>query len=202
MKRVHLEKSSKCPNFIGSWFIDPPSLCDGIIKFFENNPALHKRGSSGAGNPNDDVKKSTDLSVRPIETEQKSHAVLKDYLSCLYDCYLDYLEIWPFLKKGPLRLEMGTFNIQRYLHGDHFQQMHAERTNLGDCHRVLAWMTYLNTVSDGGSTSFLHYDIDIKPEQGRTLIWPADWTHAHCGNIINSGTKYIITGWLHFPDSA
>ena len=67
-------------------------------------------------------------------------------------------------------------------------------------HRVLAWMTYLNDVEDGGSTSFHHYDLDVKPEKGKTLIWPADWTHAHSGKVVNSGTKYIITGWMHCTD--
>ena len=38
----------------------------------------------------------------------------------------------------------------------------------------------------------------IKPEKGRTLIWPAEWTHAHCGEIVESNKKYIITGWFEF----
>ena len=60
-------------------------------------------------------------------------------------------------------------------------------------------MTYLNDVEDGGNTYFTHYDLKIKPEIGKTLIWPAEWTHAHCGEVLNSGVKYIITGWMHFP---
>ena len=36
-------------------------------------------------------------------------------------------------------------------------------------------------------------------EVGKTLIWPAEWTHAHMGDVLKSGTKYIITGWMHFP---
>ena len=42
--------------------------------------------------------------------------------------------------------------------------------------------------------------IKIKPETGKTLIWPAEWTHAHRGSVLNGGEKYIITGWLHFTD--
>jgi hypothetical protein len=60
-------------------------------------------------------------------------------------------------------------------------------------------MTYLNDVEDGGSTYFSHYDLDVQPQRGMTLIWPAEWTHAHSGRILNSGVKYIITGWMHFP---
>jgi prolyl 4-hydroxylase len=67
-------------------------------------------------------------------------------------------------------------------------------------HRVLAWMTYLNDVEEGGSTYFQHYDIDIQPKKGLTLLWPAEWTHAHRGNVLKMGQKYIITGWLHFGE--
>ena len=71
--------------------------------------------------------------------------------------------------------------------------------SLASSHRVLAWMTYLNTVEDGGSTLFPHYNLEIKPKRGQTLIWPAEWTHAHCGDVVERGSKYIITGWMHFP---
>ena len=59
-------------------------------------------------------------------------------------------------------------------------------------------MTYLNNVEDGGTTNFEYYDIKVKPEIGKTLIWPAEWTHAHTGSILKSGTKYIVTGWIQF----
>ena len=65
-------------------------------------------------------------------------------------------------------------------------------------HRLFAWMTYLNDVDDGGQTCFSHYGIKINPETGKTLIWPAEWTYAHTGEILKSGTKCIVTGWLHF----
>ena len=40
------------------------------------------------------------------------------------------------------------------------------------------------------------YGLEIKPKKGLTLIWPAEWTHAHKGNILHSGSKYIVTGWM------
>ena len=61
-----------------------------------------------------------------------------------------------------------------------------------------ASLLYAN-VDDGGQTNFSHYGIKIKPETGKTLIWPAEWTHAHTGEVLKSGTKYIVTGWIHFP---
>ena len=63
----------------------------------------------------------------------------------------------------------------------------------------VAFMTYLNDDFEGGKTSFTHHNIDIEPKIGKTLIWPAEWTHAHKGNIVESGIKYIATGWIHLP---
>jgi uncharacterized membrane protein len=66
-------------------------------------------------------------------------------------------------------------------------------------HRIFAWMTYLNDVNQGGETCFEHFDLKVKPITGQTLIWPAEWTHAHKGEVLLKGNKYIITGWMHFP---
>ena len=116
----------------------------------------------------------------------------------LYECHKDYLKQWPFITTFAEKIEIGRFNMQRYLPGDHFQKIHTERFSLDTLHRIFAFMTYLNDVDvdDGGSTYFSHYDLEVQPQKGLTLIWPAEWTHAHRGNILKSGSKYIITGWM------
>ena len=97
-------------------------------------------------------------------------------------------------------MEIGTFNLQKYSPGGHFSAVHTERGSSSTMHRVLAFMTYLNDVEEGGETSFHYYDINVQPKKGKTIIWPAEWTHAHKGNTLDAGAKYIITGWMHFPD--
>jgi len=52
----------------------------------------------------------------------------------------------------------------------------------------------------GGETYFSHYDINVKPKKGLTIIWPAEWTHAHRGNILLGESKYMLTGWMSFPE--
>lgn len=198
MKRVEINVSHAIPHFIGCWQIEPLSLCDRLIGFFENHPELQTRGQT-AGGVNPRAKQSTDMAIRPRELAQDSHQPLREYLDALFACHRDYLEQWPFLKSVIPRVDISSFNIQRYDPGGHFQKVHSERTTVGTSHRVLAWMTYLNDVEDGGATHFVHQNLDVQPEKGKTLIWPAEWTHAHAGKVLNSGTKYIITGWMHFP---
>ncbi len=198
MQRLNLDAENKAPHFIGSWLIEPDSLCEELVKFFEDNKAKQRKGSTGSG-VDHEAKQSSDLTIKPIDTNLVTHTAVRRYIDLLFKCYSDYLEMWPFLKENFSRVDIGPFNIQRYLTGEHFRKVHAEREGLQTSHRVFAFMTYLNTVEDGGATEFVHYGLNVKPRCGQTLIWPAEWTHAHCGNIINSGTKYIITGWLHFP---
>ena len=196
MKRLKLESDQI--NFIGIWNLENDDLCKNITNFFETNIDLQKDGTTGDGKKTE-LKKTTDINIHPNNLKEEKFLHIKEYIKTLHNCYLDYQEQWPFLKDKINTVDIPTFNIQRYNPGDHFSHIHTERSSLNSLHRVFAWMTYLNNVDDGGNTHFTHYDLKIKPEIGKTLIWPAEWTHAHCGEILNSGVKYIITGWMHFP---
>ena len=112
--------------------------------------------------------------------------------------FFDYLSKYENKKYVvDFNVNIGAFNIQKYNTKGHYNRIHCERDGIASSHKLLAWMTYLNDVEDGGETVFVNQNIEVKPEIGKTLIWPADWTHAHTGEIVNSGSKYIITGWMH-----
>ena len=190
--------SNKSPNFIGSWNIENDKLCNEIIKFFEENKSMQRVGITATGyDPK--IKKTIDMVIQPSDLKNKKYSLFNSYFNLLKDCFLDYRNQYPFLKhKFFNRTHIGNFNVQKYNSGDHFSHLHSERVSLDSLHRLFAWMTYLNNVDDGGTTNFEYYDIKVKPEIGKTLIWPAEWTHAHKGSILKSGTKYIITGWIQF----
>ena len=197
-KRAELDKSDLTPNFIGSWVMET-LICDQIIAYYEKNKEKEAQGSTGHGIINLETKNRRDISVSPKELNLKGNEIFNKYFENLFEFYKDYNKQWPFLASIISKLEIGSFNIGKYIKGQHFQKIHTERANLGSLHRLLAFMTYLNDVEDGGSTYFSHYDLDIKPKKGLTIIWPSEWTHAHRDNIVNSGLKYVITGWLTFP---
>ena len=198
MQRLDLQKSNKNPNFIGSWKIDPVSLCDDLISYFELHQESQSKGSTISG-VDLNLKNSTDITINPNEINSNGNEIFNKYFRSLFECHKDYLMQWPFLSEIAENIEIGRFNLQRYQRGEHYQKLHTERSNLGSLHRVLAWMTYLNDVEEGGETFFSNYDIEVKPKKGQTLIWPAEWTHAHKGKVIKKGSKYIITGWMNFP---
>ena len=197
---IRLNKKIDQTNFIGSWLISNNTLLDNIINFFEENSHLHNQGAIDKGIILNE-KKTTDLTINPIDLKKKEYLIINQYFEELFDCYIDYRNQWSFLKDTIKILDIPSFNIQRYLPGDHFSKIHTERSSTSTTHRVFAWMTYLNDVQDehGVKTNFTHFGIKKKTEKGKTLIWPAEWTHAHSGEVLTEGKKYIITGWMCFP---
>ena len=198
MVKRHDIKTTSQNNFIGCWNIDK-DICNKIITYYENNPSQIKEGETG-GKIKKEVKLSEDISVQPRMLQEESHKIFLDYMNILKQCYQDYIIQWPELQNLFSSIEVSSFNIQKYYPGGHLKKYHMERTNILTSSRIFAWMTYLNTVEEGGTTDFLYYDLSIKPEIGKTIIWPAEWTHAHRGDVVSKGLKYIITGWFHLSD--
>ena len=199
MKKVFIKTNNLNPHFIGSWNLEPSSICEDLINYFELNLVKQKKGITTDG-VDTNQKDSIDITIKPKEIILPGNEAFKAYFEKLFECYKNYIEEWPFLEDLSQKLEIGSFNLQRYKPGQHFKAIHTERISIDSSHRVFAFMTYLNDVEEGGSTYFSHYDIEIQPRKGLTLIWPAEWTHAHRGNILREGSKYIITGWICFAN--
>jgi len=199
MLRLDLPKQNECPNFIGSWMIEPESVCDEIISYFESNKSKQRQGVMSGGKDLE-MKNTIDLMLTPKELLLSGNECFSTYFSALFKCYSDYAMQWPFLNEFAKELQIGQFNIQRYERNQHFQKVHTERSGIPTLHRLFTWMTYLNDVApkDGGATVFTHYGLEFQPKKGQTLIWPAEWTHAHKGSVLRGNSKYIITGWMHF----
>ena len=119
------------------------------------------------------------------------HARLMDYTKRYRENHpqVDYINKW--------YLDI-TYNLQKYDPGGGYFGNHCESDGYGCMHRMLVWMIYLNTVTDGGGTRFDNYDRIVDAVQGRLVIWPAFLTHHHHGIMSKTQTKMIATGWFHF----
>ena len=83
----------------------------------------------------------------------------------------------------------------------HYRKWHSENHPGGEpsaLRRVLFFILYLNTVSEGGETDFRHQHLRIRPKKGRLVIAPCAFTHTHRGNVPQSGDKFIATSWVSF----
>ena len=195
MKRQAIAFGKYNPNFIGSWMIEQDELCNQMINYFDENFLKQKAGETTKG-LNKEAKDRTDITILPKLFANDSSSIFHNYFDSLAACLKDYGEQWPFIRQSIEFFDIRSFNLAKYEKGQHFGVIHCERT-FSTLDRELAFTTYLSENIDGGSTYFSHYDIEITPKKGQTLIWPAMWTHAHKGNIVKDGSKYIVTGWFN-----
>jgi len=169
-------------------------LCDDLIDFYHEHQDYHTSGIIGSNYKDKDCKDSTDLMVN---RQNVDIPVIGEYLTHLEDCIAQYMKKYPSTKKLFKFGLLEPFIIQHYKVGGGFKKDHCERVGIFDftIKRVLVFMTYLNDVVDGG-THFKYFNHTEKATKGKTIIWPADWTHTHRGQISNTQEKIIATGWF------
>lgn len=186
-------------HFFGCWEHEDPSWCDDLIEFHSRCDYIEKMSGTvydtrvGKGIIDKTRKNSLDLSV-PL---QISDPAIVHYRNLLQECFYLYTVKFPAADATSPWMMTEPFNIQYYPAGGGFFTWHSERTtgSAPAVYRHLVFMTYLNTVEDGGETEFFHQNVKIKPIKGHTLIWPADWTYRHRGIPAPTQEKYIATGW-------
>jgi hypothetical protein len=125
--------------------------------------------------------------------------ILKTYLEGLATVKNKYIKKYIYVDKEQEPWSLNPdIKIQKYKPKEYYKAWHSELDGLiRRQKRILVFTTYLNTISEGGETEFFYQKQKIKPVQGKTIIFPAYWTHTHRGNITNE-TKYIITGWYTY----
>jgi hypothetical protein len=108
-----------------------------------------------------------------------------------------------YLVQFPKQFGYEQFRMKKYEPNDKDEfGTHTDVGSYGTARRFLAFLWYLNTVEVGGETTF---GLDVsKPSfvipavQGRVLMFPPLWTHVHRGCKPISGSKYIVSGYLHY----
>lgn len=90
---------------------------------------------------------------------------------------------------------MDATKVQATNPGEGFHRWHYDGAGFLTQGRQFVIITYLNDDFEGGETEFLYQGVRVKPEKGKTVIFPASYTHVHRGNPPIGGTKYIATTW-------
>ena len=175
--------------------------CEDIIAYFEKNKKNHSSGGiflDGEHKIDTNYKVSTDISVN-VNTARLIPA-LRTLLDKLDECLVKYLTYYKLF--GGSLYHFDFFNIQKYNPSEGFFEWHYEADIYHQTNRQLVWMVYLNDIdmlNDGGGTKFSHQNWVEAATVGKILIWPAYFTHEHKGQISNTKTKYIATGWFNSP---
>ena len=189
---------NKKNNFIAGWYLDNPKIYDDLVETFEG--AEKYVGRIG---PNREIIKKDKDSSDIAFYQDTSHPAVQAYMKKLFLATEAYKKLYPWSSSQHAAWKIiERVNIQRYLPTQGYHVFHFERGDgLSTSARHLTFMTYLNTINDGGETEFYHQKFKAKPKKGLTLIWPADWTCTHKGIPSPTETKYIITGWYSYLES-
>ena len=180
-------------NFICGYYCDP-DMCDRLLEFYEKSP-VKVQGTFGKNLVDPMIKQCSEIYIFPPCDYTETY---------LREAALQYVQKYPWAANAGENWNVSsTIKIQHYKPGEGYHAWHTERSSatMPFATRHLVFMTYLNTVTDGGDTEFYHQRIKIRPEKGLTLIWPADWTFMHRGVISRTQDKYIITGWYNYITS-
>jgi hypothetical protein len=187
--------------FIGGWYISH-DICDKLIEWYHDNKkyqvdgVVYNQNFEGGFAIDPSYKESTEIGI----SHENGDYPINQYRVWQQRVLDAYIREYPDSNNLLDAFNINeAFNLQHYAPTQGFKQLHAERTGVKMSKRVLVFMTYLNDVP-GGGTQFPSQSFTAPAEKGLTLIWPAEWTHAHVGQISPTNDKYIITGWYSFNE--
>lgn len=113
----------------------------------------------------------------------------------IINSYLNYL---PYRESDNLKSKFKKgytpdSKISKYIEGDDFY-WHDDGTKKFEDNviwtRNISSITYLNDDYEGGETEF-SCGLIVKPEVGKTVVFPSNWCYPHQGRKIIKGIKYL-----------
>ena len=174
-------------------------LCNDMINLFEHEDRLYP-GVTSSG-LNTDIKDTTDFmitnggtrwnKINKLLSKELNNNVIQYIKKCSNMVHSNY-QIFgtDYLSSETMQLQKYEKNVGKYVyHQDGLCDFTKRKI------RKLTFLWYLNNVEEGGETEFWS-KYSIKPEAGKLVLFPADWTFPHTGKVPISNDKYIITGWL------
>ncbi len=176
--------------------------CNPLIEHFHNHEDECDDGvifSSSGKEVNKDIKNTKDLTfaVSSLKIDNYLGNLFRPTFNCLSQALSLYCDKYKIDKQVTVS---NLFNLQYYTKGQHFKQFHYEHSYKHH-RRILVWMIYLNDVPEGGRTLFPYQNYEISPIAGNILIWPANFTHLHAGDVVGDHDKYILTGWFEYTSA-
>ena len=188
----------------------PSAVCNDIVSFYdewkEQAVQQHMEKDLRSRQPFDNYEQTmagvnqfatgelgrSDLSIMLETLNTPLTARINQYLQSGVN---DYCAQFNALNTTPLT--SWSVKFQETPEGGGYHVYHYERGSWSETARELVWMIYLNEDFEGGETEFLYQKRRIDPTIGTLVIWPAGFTHTHKGNLVLSGTKYVVTGWYY-----
>jgi len=183
-------------DFIGMWDNNvDENICKELIKYYDwtiknNYNYIHDVNGERVQHSEQEDESIFINSSSP----QYPGSLCELYWNCVKQGLSEYMTNY---KIHDVSLNSWVFKVHKVKEKQGFHAWHYESPSYEVRDRFLAFMTYLQAPLEGGETEFLHQSKRIDSVVGRTLIWPAGFTHMHRGNPPLKGEKIYITGWFN-----
>ena len=93
--------------------------------------------------------------------------------------------------------QLEEFRLKRYNGGsDDRYDEHIDVQSPDSSRRFLSFLFYLNDDFTGGETEFTEGGL-VTPRRGSVLVFPPYWMYPHAGRRVITGTKYIMSTYMH-----
>jgi hypothetical protein len=170
-------------------------FCDQVIGLFESDPDNHFRRSDQSSWVEYIITRNRRPEWREIERKFVDNMIhyLKDYSAHPAARMLGLRAPRAFEHLKMKKYEVGQEEA------DHFP-LHVDAYNKRSSVRMIGFLWYLNTVTEGGETTFPVIGPSISPKAGRLVLLPPMWMYEHFGQPPVSADKYIVTSYLNFWD--
>jgi hypothetical protein len=191
-----------------------PELCEEIISRFEDDDRKYEGITGGMDGVDLKTKISTDLTISCLPEWADVDGKLFEAVTKYFTEYLQhYSEVVGMQPYGFYFHDMG-YQIQKTKPGEFYKWHHdyvashiqgfdhgandTDRYLVRD--RLFTYILYLNDRDDewtDGRTQFTHCGeiTSIIPKAGRLLLFPANEIYTHRGETLETGVKYLMTGW-------
>lgn len=191
----------------------PKEWCQKIITAFDTDDEHHIKSSIGSGGT-DDYREAIEMNcTKRVPDSIKWMTlmrVMNHHAAQSYKRYRSDIEKDGFPKDQLFKtVTLEQWRMHRYDIGKHYYKQHIDSIESTSAIRMLVLLYYLNTVKEGGETSFdtieyeesnLHWKkMKVKPVEGRLVIAPTWFGYPHSAEIPISNTKYMIKTYIHYP---
>tara|TARA_B100001996_G_C18667809_1_gene595495 strand:+ start:2221 stop:2904 length:684 start_codon:yes stop_codon:yes gene_type:complete len=194
-------KTHSMPHFIGAWQSDDNKYCDDLIKYFSDNPMQLTDGKVFDGNDfkvNKDKLDSKNLSIKP-NTILEDNSLFTNYMSIIVSCIKSYQSRYPYIPNFNDIGFVEELTLTKNNPVKSYEPMVSfARNQSGNSIRVFSFLTFLNSIDDGG-IEFINYNTAIKPIKGLTVLWPSEWSHGY-QNLPPTKSRYTISGFIGFTN--
>ncbi len=168
-----------------------PEFCQSTIEKFENEKRIFRTNTAWI-NPDGsrDSKEAYNL-------ELSKYREWHDVDRALFATVADYAKAYQNTYKTSFPILCSGFSMARYNIGD-FCHEHKDAWFGRPNKPVLSLVYYLNDVQEGGELYFPAQQVAVKPQQGKLVIYPSDYTHRHSVHKVISNPRYIAMTFLSY----